>query len=93
MRLLRTKDQKFEEVNDPKNVRYGILSHTWISGEELSFKEWHFPDYHAKSGYKKIADFCKLARETYGLDYVWVDTVCIDKSDTMELSKSITCML
>jgi hypothetical protein len=93
MRLLRTKDRQFEEIHDPEKVRYGILSHTWVPGEELSLKEWYIPEYHVKSGYKKIRDFCELARAKYALDYVWVDTVCIDKSNSTEFSKSITCRL
>jgi hypothetical protein len=91
MRLLRTEDLKFEEVHDIENVSYAILSHTWIPGQELSLEALHNEEHHGKLGYKKIWNFCQLVREEYKLDYVWVDTVCIDKSNNTEFSKSINC--
>jgi hypothetical protein len=42
-------------------------------------------------GYKKIEFTCKQAAKD-GVEYVWVDTCCIDKSSSAELSESINSM-
>ncbi|KAI0123333.1 heterokaryon incompatibility protein-domain-containing protein [Xylariales sp. AK1849] len=44
-----------------------------------------------KPGYIKIVQACHHAK-TDGLTYLWVDTNCIDKTNSAELSESITSM-
>ncbi|KAH8685328.1 hypothetical protein BGZ61DRAFT_303407, partial [Ilyonectria robusta] len=44
-----------------------------------------------KAGYLKIEQTCKEARKR-GLRYVWVDTCCIDKTSSAELSEAINSM-
>ena len=44
-----------------------------------------------KAGYKKIQYSCTQA-VAYGLHYVWVDTCCIDKRSSAELSEAINSM-
>lgn len=41
-----------------------------------------------KKGYEKVKNFCKHAQ----LQHVWVDTCCIDKSSSAELSEAINSM-
>lgn len=41
-----------------------------------------------KRGYQKVKNFCKHANH----QYVWVDTCCIDKSSSAELSEAINSM-
>ena len=69
---------------------YGILSHTWDE-EEVSFQAFSTPEARWFAGYKKIQGFCAIAAED-GLFYVWVDTCCIDKSSSAELSEAINSM-
>ena len=45
----------------------------------------------SKLGYRKIQGACKQAR-TNGHLYMWVDTCCIDKSSSAELSEAINAM-
>jgi hypothetical protein len=45
-----------------------------------------------KPGYHKIAQTCRIALNEYYLDYCWLDTCCIDKSSSAELSESINSM-
>jgi len=45
----------------------------------------------ANSGYWKIKKACEQALKD-GLDYVWVDTCCIDKTSSAELSEAINSM-
>jgi hypothetical protein len=44
-----------------------------------------------KSGYDKITCCCETARKD-GFAYVWVDTCCIDKTSSAELSEAINSM-
>lgn len=72
---------------------YAILSHTW-GADELTIAQFTADDVqtHAhKTGYAKIQHCCRLAAAA-GLDYVWVDTVCIDKSSSAELTEAINSM-
>ncbi|KAI0538249.1 heterokaryon incompatibility protein-domain-containing protein [Xylaria digitata] len=71
---------------------YAILSHTWVEEEEVSFQEFRDVDTrHRKKGFKKITAACGLAR-LRGLKWCWVDTCCIDKSSSAELSEAINSM-
>lgn len=80
----------FEGLNVPP---YAILSHTWEK-EELTFQQMNSPDLATKSrhGYTKIQGFCQIVKSSYNLDYGWVDTCCIDKQSSAELSEAINSM-
>ncbi|KAI1861856.1 hypothetical protein JX265_009359 [Neoarthrinium moseri] len=86
--------RRFTAANVPK---YGILSHTWVDGEEVNFQEMtqivDSPGHPARqrSGYNKIVRTCEAARDQ-ALGYVWIDTCCIDKSSSAELSEAINSM-
>jgi hypothetical protein len=43
------------------------------------------------SGFRKIENACKRAA-TDGYDWIWIDTCCIDKSSSAELSEAINSM-
>ncbi|KAK1965635.1 HET-domain-containing protein, partial [Colletotrichum sublineola] len=95
------------EVQGGPRHSYAILSHTWGSDEVTfqSFKamskasnETKRPgeedgreNMRAKSGFQKIRDTAVLAK-SHGYDYLWVDTCCIDKTSSAELSESINSM-
>jgi hypothetical protein len=66
---------------------YAILSHTW-SSDELTFKQMEQKGYTPS---KKIDGCCEQALKV-GLKYVWIDTCCIDKSSSAELSEAINSM-
>jgi len=42
-------------------------------------------------GYRKILDCCKLAIDR-NIEYLWIDTCCIDKRSSAELSEAINSM-
>jgi hypothetical protein len=72
--------------------RYAILSHTWgPDAEEVTLADLAEGGGKHKSGYKKIR-FCGEQAQQDGLQYFWVDTCCIDKSDKAELSFAIRSM-
>ncbi|KAF2682496.1 HET-domain-containing protein [Lentithecium fluviatile CBS 122367] len=70
---------------------YAILSHTWKDGEEVTFKDLIDGTGQDKAGYKKIW-FCGQQAERDGLQYFWVDTCCIDKSNYGELREALNSM-
>ncbi|KAF1363959.1 HET-domain-containing protein [Lizonia empirigonia] len=76
---------------------YAILSHTWKEGQEVTFdnlKELNPMediDAQSKEGYRKIR-FCSSQAKLHGLEYFWVDTYCIDKSNSSELQEAINSM-
>lgn len=73
---------------------YAILSHRWgADHEEVSFKdiETSSPSVRAKKGYQKIMN-CYRQAVSDGFEYLWVDTCCIDKSSSAELSEGINSM-
>jgi len=72
--------------------KYAILSHTWgADAEEVSFSDLVNGTGKNKPGYDKIK-FCGEQGRRDGLQFFWVDTCCIDKSNNTELSEAINSM-
>ncbi|CAI0641567.1 unnamed protein product [Colletotrichum noveboracense] len=91
MWLLDTQTLKLQEIVDPSTVNYAILSHTW-EHDEVSFQDISDLDTaRKKAGFSKISKTCELARQR-SIPYAWVDTCCIDKSSSAELSEAINSM-
>ncbi|KAF3070104.1 hypothetical protein CFAM422_006807 [Trichoderma lentiforme] len=90
MRLINTRTLRLQQFHG-KPPPYAILSHTW-GQEEVSFQDFQSPELREKlAGFAKISATCKKAYG-HGLDYAWVDTCCIDKTSSAELSESINSM-
>ena len=67
---------------------YAILSHTWEKGEVTHLELLKALDTAKRRvGWKKIVFTCMQARRD-GLTRAWVDTCCIDKSSSAELSEA-----
>ncbi|KAL8792184.1 MAG: hypothetical protein Q9195_005206 [Heterodermia aff. obscurata] len=82
----------FREFYDSQVPKYAILSHRWI-GEEASFEEFYNvkeQDYFGDK-FAKIRRCCAFARK-WGWNWVWIDTCCIDKKSSAELSEAINSM-
>ncbi|KAJ9137059.1 HET-domain-containing protein [Pleurostoma richardsiae] len=93
--------QRFYESDTP---RYLILSHAWGWKDEHT-QVWGHEDEEVtfedvstlgigiskKRGMGKIRMTCQLAIDR-GLEYVWMDTCCIDKSSSAELAEGINSM-
>jgi hypothetical protein len=92
MRLINTSTLLLEDFTLRDIPPYAILSHTWAN-DEVTFQDMlaSSPDLSLKQGYTKIIETCRLAVEQ-GLGYAWVDTCCIDKSSSAELTESINSM-
>jgi hypothetical protein len=78
--------------------RYAILSHTWglSIDEEVTYEEMVSSERSAatlaKPGYSKVIKTCEIARSNYNLPYAWIDTCCINKASSAELSEAINSM-
>jgi hypothetical protein len=90
MRLINTRTLELQDFSLLAIPPYAILSHTW-GDSEVSFRDMSLPSRFSKIGFEKIVKTCQLARE-YGLGFAWVDTCCIDKSSSAELTESISSM-
>lgn len=95
MRLLKCLpgDVNFEltTFDDNPAPLYAILSHTWTPGQEITYKDLVEGTGTNKSGYAKLR-FCSERAAADGLEYFWVDTCCIDKTTSDELSTAINSM-
>ncbi|KAG0645438.1 Vegetative incompatibility HET-E-1 [Hyphodiscus hymeniophilus] len=92
MRLINTKTMRLEDFSVRKVPEYAILSHTWTE-EEVTFHEITGQDdaFIRKAGFAKILKTCVLARAN-NIKYAWVDTCCIDKTSSAELTEAINSM-
>ena len=71
---------------------YAILSHTWgPNGTEVTFKDLVEGTGKDKPGYEKIRA-CGRQSAKAKYKYFWVDTCCIDKTSSAELSEAINSM-
>src|SRR5436189_4927259 len=96
MRLLRrsntsefslTKDLVGDDIIPP----YAILSHTWGADTEVTFDDLTNGTGKDKPGYEKI-EFCGEQAAQDGLEWFWIDTCCINKTNKVELSQAIRSM-
>ena len=87
------------EFGDDEVTKYAILSHRWIE-QEVEYDEIvklakmdmeNRDEIRQRDGYRKILDSCMQA-EKDGYEWLWVDTCCIDKGRSAELSLAINSM-
>ncbi|KAH6668980.1 heterokaryon incompatibility protein-domain-containing protein [Halenospora varia] len=93
MRLLEIKgpgEFSLVQVATHNTLPYAILSHTWTS-QEVTYQDLISGAGKNKSGYEKIK-FCGEQATRDGLRYFWVDTCCIDKSNSTKPLTAINSM-
>ncbi|KAK7988524.1 hypothetical protein PG989_008839 [Apiospora arundinis] len=94
MRLLNTTTLRLETFTDERSAPpYAILSHTWEEDEVLfdDIKNWASSGWEHKQGGQKVRKSAEQALSD-DLKYIWIDTLCIDKSSSAELSEAINSM-
>jgi hypothetical protein len=101
MRLINVDTLEMQEFGDSE-VLYAILSHTWEE-EEVTFEDYKSIEkvegslpsivglLNYKKGLKKLLGWCNKARKE-GFHWIWIDTCCIDKASSAELSEAINAM-
>ncbi|PMD37194.1 HET-domain-containing protein [Hyaloscypha variabilis F] len=96
MRLLHTTTFELKDFLGENTPEYAILSHTW-GEEEIIFQDLSAQarsldePWKTKKSFKKVSGFCSLANEN-GYQWCWIDTCCIDKTSSAELSEAINSM-
>ncbi|KAK8134437.1 hypothetical protein PG984_006449 [Apiospora sp. TS-2023a] len=93
MRLLNACTLRLEEFNnEAERPPYAILSHVW-GKDEICLEQVAGPNALLSEGRAagKVRGACQQAVRD-SLDYVWIDTCCIDKSSSAELSEAINSM-
>ncbi len=103
MLLLNVNSYEVVFHQDSKLPPYAILSHVWGNDEVtlnqlrnsrdemLRLSESLSPLGDSQDGRSKIIYTCRLAAQE-GLEWAWIDTCCIDKSSSAELSEAINSM-
>ncbi|PIL26188.1 hypothetical protein GSI_11943 [Ganoderma sinense ZZ0214-1] len=102
MWLLSTDRAELHFFATPQDVPdgYAILSHVWdMDGPEQSFQDTELlaakysgpTDSPRKHASRKVRECCKLAQK-HGFSWLWIDTWCIDKRSSAELSEAINSM-
>jgi hypothetical protein len=94
MRLLHVQTFKLHTFHDDDIPPYAILSHTWLpDDQEVTFASMYnqLLGWRNVQGSKKIDFLCTQAASD-GLDWAWMDTCCIDKTNSVELSEAINSM-
>ncbi|SPJ70740.1 probable beta transducin-like protein [Fusarium torulosum] len=95
MRLLNIRTFRLESFNGAEIdiPQYAILSHTW-GDDEITFQDitqQSLLQLKTRESFSKIQGCCTQARRD-ALGYVWIDTCCIDKTSSAELSEAINSM-
>ncbi|TBU25083.1 heterokaryon incompatibility protein-domain-containing protein, partial [Dichomitus squalens] len=93
MRVLDTYTGQFVHI-DPQDQVLAILSHTWDPDNgEQTFQELQEIQkrYISERGASSQRMACKVARET-GFRYLWIDSCCINRESSSELSEAINSM-
>ena len=90
MWLIDTTSLELKDFMGIPTDKYAILSHRWME-EEVNFEEFRTGEGRGKKGFAKILHSCRIAKAR-GFKYAWVDTCCIDKRSSAELSEAINSM-
>jgi len=91
MRLINAKTYELREFFDHDIPLYAILSHTWGPDEVSLYDMQNLESARRRQGFEKIQYTCQQAIRD-GWDWAWVDTCCIDKTSSAELSEAINSM-
>lgn len=91
MRLIHTQKVEFEEYLGGDIPPYAILSHTW-DAQEVSFQNFGPRDVlQSRKGGEKVLKTCEVALRD-GYQRVWIDSACINKESSAELTEAINSM-
>ncbi|KAI6043174.1 heterokaryon incompatibility protein-domain-containing protein, partial [Pisolithus marmoratus] len=96
----RTSQSRVLEQRDDAQSAYAIVSHRWRDAQEVDYNEMvnlmemqegEREEVRQRSGYQKILASCERAMSD-NFKWLWVDTCCIDKRSSSELSEAINSM-
>ncbi|KAF3045290.1 hypothetical protein E8E11_006709 [Didymella keratinophila] len=92
MRLLSTNTDTLRLHEFPTDIpEYVILSHTWLDEDEVQYDDVGKPEVQNMPGYNKLRAAC-LQVSADGFKWIWIDTCCINKNSSAELSEATNSM-
>ena len=102
IRLLNIHSLELQEFSGANTPEYVIASHRWEK-DECTYKDVLRKRNTHKAGYKKVEAFCAFVRQSHvtaasqegpdlRCDWAWIDTCCIDKTNSQEVQRSINSM-
>lgn len=99
MRLLNVHTGEFRDFHGDRIPPYVVTSHRWSSNES-TYKDVLKKKNPEREGYQKILRFCAFARQVFRdpkspekpIDWIWIDTCCINQNSSAEVSESINSM-
>jgi hypothetical protein len=93
MRLLNTQTLTFKEFLDSHHTpKYAIASHRW-GADEATMLDIQEKRNTLSPGYRKVEAFATYVNTHIpDLQWMWIDTCCINKRDAVELSYSVNSM-
>ena len=93
MRLLNVHSLEFQQFHPADIPKYVIASHRWAGDAEASIKDICKRRNTDKSGYKKVEGYARYVRENVAsIDWMWIDTCCINQESSQEVSKAVNSM-
>lgn len=90
MRLVNINTGSFRYFPTRKKPRYAVLSHRWTK-DEVAFSDIHPGNFINAQSHIKFRGTIQQAKRD-GLEYVWIDTCCIDTQSSAEVSEAINSM-
>ncbi|GIZ49813.1 hypothetical protein CKM354_001283800 [Cercospora kikuchii] len=92
MRLLNVQTRIFEQFYADAPA-YAIASHRWAAASETSYQDVQKQRNTEKAGYKKVEGFVQYVKtHVPDVEWLWIDTCCIDQKDSAELSEAVNSM-
>ena len=100
MRLLHIPTFQLHEFHNAVPPPYAVASHRWRDAE-ITYQEFmsRSAEVQDKAGYRKVEAFrvaviklCSTLCPMLQLDYLWIDTCCIDKTNSVELQEALNSM-
>ena len=88
---MKASTSELEEFSANQIPAYAILSHTWEQQEVLFGDIQRHTAESKTTAWRKVQATCQQAMKD-GIEYVWIDSCCIDKSSSAELSETINSM-
>jgi len=93
MRLLNVNSLKFAEFRDHNRPCYVAASHRWVDNHEATFQDIRDGCNTNGKGYEKVKAFAEYIRKNMtAVEWLWIDTCCINKDSAAELSEAVNSM-
>lgn len=83
--------ERIEIKEHDKIPPYAVLSHTWCQDDDKDpyTEVRNLPSAKQGRGFGKVRNACARALQAHKLEWLWADSLCIDRTSDVELSNSI----